>query len=106
MFTYVRTNSMAPGQWTRAMAFAHESAAYLSKLLEVGMRISVPMGGDPNVVAWSAEYESMAAIQAATEKMLGDAKFREMLNQRAVPRARSGAGWPFATCGTNCEARR
>ena len=78
MITYIRTSTMAPGTWAQALTQAHDVAKHLSTLLGVEMHVSVPIGGDPNQIAWSAQYESLAALETAYNKMMADAKYREM----------------------------
>lgn len=96
MFTYIRTNSMAPGKWAQAMTFAHDVARHMNALLGVDVEVSVPIGGDPNQVAWTVRYESLAAMQAASDKLMSDAKYREMMVRAAdcfMPAAGRDALW-------------
>ena len=52
MITFVRTNSIAPGELVKALGFAEEIAAFGEKIVGHKVGISIPVGGNPFRVAW------------------------------------------------------
>ena len=79
MIAFYRSVTIDSGKQVSAMAFAHEIAAYVRDKHGVDIRIGVPIGGNPNRVGWSAQYENLAALEASQTKMLSDPKYLELV---------------------------
>ena len=96
MFMFIRTNSITPGKWAQAMTFSHEVATHIKSVTGIETRVSVQVGGDPNLVAWSGLYENLAALEAVNHKLMSDPKYREILTKTAdcfMPAAARDSIW-------------
>jgi hypothetical protein len=83
MIRLVRTASIAPGKLGDALAFAKQVSEYIGKQFGVRLEILMPVGGNPNRVAWRAEYASLAAMEEMQTKMLADPKYLELVGKGA-----------------------
>jgi hypothetical protein len=83
MITWYRTADVALGRFSKALAFAHEVAAYVKKKTGVELGVGVPIGGNPNRIGWSAQYENLAALEATMAKLMSDPKYLEMVAKGA-----------------------
>ena len=79
MIRFIRVASIAPGKITEALAFAHEVAASFEKHTGMKLQIMVPVGGNPQRIAWRAEYENLGALENVQAKLLTDAKYQELI---------------------------
>ena len=84
MIRFVRTASIAPGKLGDALAFAKQIAEFVGKNFGVQLEIMMPVGGNPNRVAWRAEYASLATMEEMQMKMLADPKYLEMVSKGAA----------------------
>ena len=84
MIRFVRTASIAPGKLGDALAFAKQVAEYIDKNFGARLEIMMPVGGNPNRVAWRAEYASLGAMEESQTKMLADPKYLEMISKGAA----------------------
>jgi hypothetical protein len=84
MIRFVRTANIAPGKLGDALAFAKQVAEFVGKNFGVHLEIMMPVGGNPNRVAWRAEYASLAAMEEMQMKMLADPKYLEMVSKGAA----------------------
>ena len=83
MIRFVRTASIAPGKLGDALAFAKQVSEYIGNHFSVRLEIMMPVGGNPNRVAWRAEYESLGAMEEMQTKMLADPKYAELVGKGA-----------------------
>lgn len=83
MITFVRTASIAPGKIAEAMAFAHTVAKLIKEKFGADLRISVPIGGNPNRIAFVATYPSLSEFEAVMVKLVADADYMKMLATNA-----------------------
>ena len=83
MITFRRSSSVAPGMFSAAIAFANEIKAQVKASAGVDLQIEIPIGGNPSRVAWVANYESLAELDATGLKLLGDPKYQELLKKAA-----------------------
>jgi hypothetical protein len=78
MVRFVRTASVAPGKLGDALAFAKAIAEYIAKRHGVTLEVLMPVGGNPQRIAWKTDYASLAALEEVTTKLLADATYLEM----------------------------
>jgi len=80
MIAFVRVVGVKPGKTGTAMAFAREMSGYLKSKYQRDVEVLRPMGGNPQRVAWSSRYASMAEAEAFNNQLMADAKYWEMVN--------------------------
>ena len=81
MIRFIRTASIAPGKFPEAMAFAKEITEHLKKQHGLKLEVMMPIGGNPQRLAWRAEYESLAAFEQMQTKIVADQKYWEMITK-------------------------
>lgn len=79
MIGLYRTAAIASGKNASAMAFAAQIASYIKEKTSVEVRVAIPIGGNPNRVAWSVLYENLGAMEKHMGALLGDSKYIEMI---------------------------
>ena len=84
MIRFVRSASIAPGRLGDALAFAKQVSDYIGSHFGVRLEVMMPVGGNPNRVAWRAEYPSLAAMEEMQTKMLADPKYLEIVGKGAL----------------------
>jgi len=72
MITILRSASIAPGKVGDAMAFAHKIAAFISENYAVKLELLMPVGGNPNRIAWRADYSNVAEWEILSGKLMAD----------------------------------
>ncbi len=96
MITFQRTACLLPGKTSQAVAFAHEISAYLKDAYGQALTVSVPIGGNPARIAWSASYPDMAAVEAFSAKTLADKRYQDIVAQTVdifIPGSLEDAFW-------------
>ena len=68
----IRSASIAPGKVGDAIAFAHTMAKHIHDKYGVKLTVSMPVGGNPNRIAWFATYPSLAEWEALSGKLMTD----------------------------------
>jgi hypothetical protein len=84
MITFVRTASIAPGKTNEALAFAHQIAKHVKDKHGTTVELLMPVGGNPNRIAWQARNESLAQWEAFTAKLLADTDYMGMLAKNSA----------------------
>ena len=84
MIRFVRTASIAPGKLGDALAFAKQVSDYIGTQYGVRLEVMMPVGGNPNRVAWRAEYPNLGAMEEMQAKMLADPKYLEIVGKGAL----------------------
>ena len=84
MIRFVRTASIAPGKLGDALAFAKQVSDYIGTQFGVRLEVMMPVGGNPNRVAWRAEYPSLGAMEEMLNRMLADSKYLEIVGKGAA----------------------
>lgn len=79
MIRFVRSASIAPGKLGDAIAFAKQVSEFIKRQYGVPLEVMLPVGGNPNRIAWRAEYESLGAMDAMQTKMLADREYLELV---------------------------
>lgn len=83
MIAFVRTANINPGKTGSALVFAREVAAHLKQHHDVELEILLPVGGNPQRVAWSARYKDLATMEALRDKLNVDAAYWALLEKHA-----------------------
>ena len=83
MIAFNRVASIAPGKTAAAIAFGKEIAAYMKEAYKVDLEMLMPVGGNPQRLAWSARYADLAALDAVNGKILMDKKYWEIINKNS-----------------------
>jgi hypothetical protein len=81
MITFNRTASIAAGKTSSAIAFAQEISHYMKEIHKVQLEVLLPIGGNPQRIAWSARYPDLAAFDAVSAKLLADKKYWEIVGK-------------------------
>ena len=81
MIAFNRIASIAPGKTSSAIKFAHEIAAYMKEAYKVELEILLPIGGNPQRIAWSTRYKDLAAFDAVSSKLLSDKHYWEIVGK-------------------------
>ena len=81
MIAFNRTANIAPGKTASAIGFAHEIAAYMKSAYEVDLEVLLPIGGNPQRIAWSTRYKNLAALETVNEKILADKQYWTMVGK-------------------------
>jgi len=84
MIRFVRSASVAPGKLGDALAFARQITDYIGKNFSVKLEVMMPVGGNPNRIAWRAEYANLAALDDFTTKSMSDPKYAELVKSGAM----------------------
>lgn len=83
MIAFNRTAGIAPGKTASALGFAHEIAAYMKSTYGVDLEVLLPIGGNPQRIAWSTRYKDLAALEAVTTKLTADKKYWEIVGKHS-----------------------
>ena len=75
MITFIRSASIAPGKTSDALAFANQIGRHIKENYGVTVELLMPVGGNPNRIAWRAQYESLAQWEAMAAKLLADTEY-------------------------------
>ena len=83
MIIFQRTASIAPGKAGPAIAFAHEIAKTFKAMTSLDLTVMMPVGGNPNRVAWRASYKDLAQMDEMTMKMMSDKNYMSQVASAA-----------------------
>ncbi len=81
MIAFNRTAAIAAGKTASAIGFAHEIAAYMKDAYSLQLEILLPVGGNPQRIAWSTRYKDLAALDTVSTKLLADKKYWEIVGK-------------------------
>jgi hypothetical protein len=84
MIRFVRSASIASGKVGDAIAFAKQIVDYVGKNYSVKLEVMMPVGGNPNRIAWRAEYADLAAMEAMFARSAMDPKYMELVKAGAA----------------------
>lgn len=80
MITFVRTVTYAAGKYAEIMTLTRLVKKHLADKYGIELRASAPFGGgDPSRVAYSATFDSLAAYEQASLKLLSDQEYLKLL---------------------------
>ena len=83
MIAFTRTAAIAPGKNAGAMAFAHEVCAHIKDKHGLTVDTSIPVGGNPNRIAWRATYASLAEFETSLDALMTDQAYAAVLAKAA-----------------------
>jgi hypothetical protein len=75
--------SIAAGKTPSAIAFAHEIAAYMKEAYKLELEVMLPVGGNPQRIAWTTRYKDLAAFDEVSSKLLSDKHYWEIVGKSA-----------------------
>lgn len=78
MIRFVRQASIAPGKLVEALAFAKEVSEYIQKQHGLKLEVLMPVGGNPQRIAWKADYANLGAMEDMQSKLMADGKYLEL----------------------------
>jgi hypothetical protein len=81
MIHFSRSVSIAPGKLGGAMAWANKITQFIKSKHGITVQVMTPVGGNPMRVGWAATYESLAAFESATTKMVADPGYIALLGE-------------------------
>jgi len=79
MITFVRTRSIAPGKRAEATVYAQKASKLIKDKFGVHMNVSMPIGGNPDRLAFVSSYASLAEFESHATKLLADAEYLQLL---------------------------
>jgi hypothetical protein len=80
MITFVRTAVVAPGKMAEIMAFNQQALKLIKDKYGVDVHVSIPIGGNPNRIAWTASHPSLAEFDSLSVKIMADADYQKLLD--------------------------
>lgn len=83
MIVFMRTASVARGKLNNAVAAAKEMSQFLDEHLGIRVGVMMPIGGNPNRIAWTAEYQNLGQLEEAFNKMMADADYGALIAKNA-----------------------
>ncbi len=83
MITMIRSAAIAPGKTFDAITFAHNIAKHIHDKYGLKLIVSIPIGGNPNRIAWTATYESRAEWETLTAKLMTDVDYAKAVAANA-----------------------
>jgi len=84
MIVFIRSAAIAPGKTRDALTFGHQIAKYLGDKHGLKIEVLMPVGGNPNRIAWRAQYASLGEMEAMTTTLLGEAEYQELVASNAA----------------------
>ena len=84
MIAFVRIVSVMPGKTADALAFAHHLKSYLKDKHGIDMNLSMPIGGNPNRIAYVSNVASLGELEAGIAKLAADAEYQKMIAGNAA----------------------
>jgi hypothetical protein len=83
MITIIRSAAIAPGKTGDAIAFAKTIAKYIEEKYGTKLQLLMPIGGNPNRIAWLGHYESLAQWETLATKATTDAEYMALIVNNA-----------------------
>ncbi len=84
MITFVRTISIAPGKTPECLAFARNIAKLAEDKFGLDIRLDMPIGGNPNRVAFVSEYANLSEYESTIVKFTSDADYLKLVAGNAA----------------------
>lgn len=79
MINFTRTALIAPGKTGDAIGFANQIAKYIKDKYGTTIELLIPIGGNPNRIAWSARYQSLSEWEVLSAKLITDTEYMGMI---------------------------
>ena len=83
MIVFNKMACIAPGKMASALGHAHEIAAYVKSTYGADVEVLLPIGGNPQRVAWSVRYKDLAAYEVVNTKLREDKHYWEMVSKNS-----------------------
>jgi len=83
MVTVTRSGSIAQGKTADALAFASLITKLIKDKHGITIQWLVPVGGNPNRIAFTSNYESLAAWETLSSKLWADADYMAAVTANA-----------------------
>jgi L-ascorbate metabolism protein UlaG (beta-lactamase superfamily) len=84
MIAFIRSASIAPGKTGEAIAFANQIAKLIKEKYGTTLELLVPIGGNPNRIAWHARYESLAQWETLAAKLIADTDYMGVIAKNSA----------------------
>jgi len=84
MIRFVRSASIAPGKQGDTLTFAKQIVDYIGKNFGIKLEVMLPIGGNPNRIAWRAEYANLAAYEDFVTRSAADPKYAELVKSGSM----------------------
>jgi hypothetical protein len=105
MIRFVRTASIAPGRLGDSVVFAKQIVDYIGKNFGVKLEVMLPVGGNPNRIAWRTEYANLAALETLSRSSADQSAEPVKSGAELTPSAHTPSGEPSERCrrGRQCN---
>jgi hypothetical protein len=84
MITFIRSASIAPGKTGDAIALANQIGKHITENYGITIELLMPVGGNPNRIAWHARYETLAQVEALGAKLLADTEYMGIIAKNSA----------------------
>lgn len=84
MIAFVRTANINPGRQASAMEFAKAITAHIKQHYDQQLEVLLPVGGNPQRIAWSTRYKDMAAMEVIRDKLAADMAYWALLEKHSA----------------------
>jgi hypothetical protein len=79
MIAFYRSAAIAPGRLASTMTFAREVVAHITATTGAEVSVALPIGGNPNRIAWSTRHDSLADFDTMMLTLMADPGYVELL---------------------------
>ena len=84
MIAFVRFVSIMPGKTLDALAIAHKIKKHAKEKHGSEINLMMPIGGNPNRIAFVSRADHLADVEAALEKIAADAEWQKLIADNAA----------------------
>ena len=81
MIRLFRTASIARGKTGEAVAFAHKAADYVKEKHGLEFQVLMPIGGNPQRVAWFCRFNDLEDLEAMKSKLMSDPDYMNLAKE-------------------------
>ena len=83
MIAFVRFVSIMPGKTPDALAIAHKIKKHAKEKHGSEINLMMPIGGNPNRIAFVSTADHLADLEGALEKIAADAEWQKLIADNA-----------------------
>ena len=83
MIAFVRFVSIMPGKTHDALAIAHKIKKHAKEKHGSEINLMMPIGGNPNRIAYVSTADHLADLEGALEKIAADAEWQKLIADNA-----------------------
>lgn len=84
MVHITRSAAIAPGKAGEAIAFGHKMVKHFKEKHGKDVDLLMPIGGNPNRLAFHSRYESVAGWEEMVSKLFGDSVYMELIAKNST----------------------